>query len=1231
MGDPETRAVAADSERFVVRGKLGAGGMGVVYRVLDRLHQREVALKTLKAQGARDLYRFKREFRTLCDLVHPSLCTLLELHTTGDEWFFTMELVDGVPFIDWVRPSDGSDDFSTDGAEPGFEETLPRAAVARSRGEILAAPIELERLEAALYQLCDGVHALHVAGKLHRDLKPSNVLCERGGRVVLLDFGLVADVELAGADYTHERAAVGTPAYMSPEQAADTPLTPASDWYAVGVMLYEALTGRRPFEGRADEIMRRKQLERAPSPRTLAPDTPGYLDDLCQRLLSPDPRERPDGLAVLAALGRAPSAATATIERTAGASAPFVGRTEQLTALGQALVDSRRAGVAVFVRGASGMGKSALVARFLGQLADSALILAGRCYEREALPYKTLDTLIDALTSALLRLPEEQLAAVLPPDITALARLFPVLRRVPAIAEPETRRFQPQDPQELRRRAWTALRALLAGLAALRPVVVCVDDLQWGDVDSAGFLADLIARSDRPPILLLLVHRAEDTDGPIVSYVQRRAGSGSLAPDLRVIDLAPLALDEATDLVRQLSGLPGDSDAWAEGLVRDAGGNTLFLSELARSAATAGGAATLDELLRDRIERLPAPARALLRACAVAARPMSVELAAQAAGITDIAGTLAILRAERLVRAQAEKDRVEPYHDRIRAAVVDALETGELQAAHRELAQAYQRSSPDEQEPLVDHLLGAGDTVGAAERAVAAALVARDQLAFRTAADLYAIAIEFGDFGDDVRRELLTARAEALVHAGQLQEAAAMYDAAAHLTAPAERGELERLRLEQILRAGMLREGVKLAETMLAEIGFTLPGNRRAALWSVAAQRVALRLRGLRYRERAAATIPARELRDVDVLWSICSGLSFADPILGKLVQLWHLREALRLGEPRRVAMALSIEVGFVASAGSAHAERAMKVAARAREVAEAVGDPFVRGLAEACSGFGEFLVGRWPQAHAYLERGLRLMRDHVEGGRWEIDLTEIFHLGNLFYLGDMRELVRLAPLFLREAEDRGDVYSQHGIRSWRSNVAWLAMGKPEDARAHVLGVALERGDIADFHLHDYYQLLANGQIDLYVGDGDSALARVEKAQLELERSQLLRIQTVRIESQFLLGRAALASRRVDAIVLAQRALAALRKERVAWADALGALLATAIAIAQEEPARALAAARAAEDACQTAAMPLHGAVARLVRGELAGDAGIAADATAWMHGQSIADPTTFARMLLPR
>ena len=162
-----------DGGRFEIRGTLGAGGAGVVYRAFDRQLRREVALKLLRHAHGRDLYRFKREFRSLADIVHPNLVSLHELHASADDWYFTMELVEGVSFIDWVRPP------------------APAARVPRTRADIAAATCDEPRLRDALAQLVDALIALHEAGKLHRDLKPSNVLVAPTGRVVLLDFGLV--------------------------------------------------------------------------------------------------------------------------------------------------------------------------------------------------------------------------------------------------------------------------------------------------------------------------------------------------------------------------------------------------------------------------------------------------------------------------------------------------------------------------------------------------------------------------------------------------------------------------------------------------------------------------------------------------------------------------------------------------------------------------------------------------------------------------------------------------------------------------------------------------------------------------------------------------------------------------------------------------------------------------------------------------------------------------------
>jgi hypothetical protein len=267
-------------------------------------------------------------------------------------------------------------------------------------------------------------------------------------------------------------------------------------------------------------------------------------------------------------------------------------------------------------------------------------------------------------------------------------------------------------------------------------------------------------------------------------------------------------------------------------------------------------------------------------------------------------------------------------------------------------------------------------------------------------------------------------------------------------------------------------------------------------------------------------------------------------------------------------------------------------------------------------------------------------MRDHGTGVRWETDLTEMFWLSSLFYLGDARELVRIVPRLLREAVERGDLYAQHGLRGWRSNVAWLFRGEPAEARAHAMAVAEERPAQESFNLHHYYELLAHSQIDLYLGDGEGAWSRVVAAKKGLIRSHLLRVQSVKVESAFLAGRAALAAaigapaanaaRLIEEARKEQRVLA---KEKVAWASALERTLAAGIAAAVGDTAAAATAldhASAELDACD---MALFAQVVRLRRGLVdGGPRGTAAAIAArdWMKEQEITDPDAIAAMLLP-
>ena len=431
-----------------------------------------------------------------------------------------MELVDGTDFITYVsgrRLGELPTHAATELASivlPDEITGISPAGPTRPRVRARVLSCDLDRLQAALRQLVGALIYLHGAGKLHCDVKPSNVLVRRDGLVKLLDFGLAT--EFGPLAIGEGRQLIGTPAYMSPEQAANQPLTAASDWYSVGVMLFEALTGERPFEGPQTDMIVAKQREDGPAPATIVTGLPPALSDLCRELLVRRPELRPGGAEVLARLNRVwPEAGPSPKVPAPGLPrGVFVGRDAELRALQDARDHVALSGqsVAVYVHGSSGMGKTALVGRFLHQLRErepDAVVLTGRCYERESVPYKALDNIVDELSQYLRRIGREA-EAVMPRDLAALARLFPVLRRVEPIALSRDRSAEIADSQELRRRGFAAFRELLARLARRRPVVLFIDDLHWGDTDSAALLIDLLRPPDAPPLLLIASYRSEE-------------------------------------------------------------------------------------------------------------------------------------------------------------------------------------------------------------------------------------------------------------------------------------------------------------------------------------------------------------------------------------------------------------------------------------------------------------------------------------------------------------------------------------------------------------------------------------------------------------------------------------------------------------------------------------------------------------------------------------------------
>ncbi len=1040
--------------RFEVLATLGHGAFGRVVRARDRETQVEVAVKELYRFSAEALLQFKQEFRALSDVQHPNLVRLGELFESQGRWGFSMELLPGANFLCWVRE--------------------PQRAVGFDEG----------RLRSGIAQLAQGLLGLHSLGLMHRDVKPANVLVTPAGRVVLLDFGLVT--YLSRDKRASDGEGAGTAEYMAPEQADAAPIGPAADWYALGVLMYEALTGQLPFQGSAIEILLEKQRREADPPREKHSGIPAYLDRLCSALLARDPAQRPTGEEVLAAVGRSVSSLPPSSAAAEATAEVFIGRVRELAELAGRFNQSRAGQLELaMIEGESGVGKTALVRRFVTSLQgayEDVVVLEGRCHPAEQVPFKMYDGVVDDLARYLSKLKPATCRALLSPQAYLLPQLFPVLGNVEAIRETSERRRASTGMPVERYVLFSAFANLLSRVSETSPLLLVIDDLQWGDEESVQLTRALLEAT--PPVRAVIigtVRHLESIDGTLGRELRVLATH----PQVARLPLIELGLTEARALTAHWLGVD-PHDPQVNVLAAEAAGHPLFIAELANqaNAGVHGTVHDLDDALRLRAARLGPLPRKLLDLLAVAGAPTPLRIAGKALGMQgeELERAASNLRNGRFARV-VRRGELTCYHDRVREALLGGLDDASRLMLHGRLALAWSESGYSDAARVASHWLAADKPERALPWLEEAAERALHAAAFERAADLYHTVLEVGATlltGEHAHR-LRLARAEALASAGRSAESARGLLESLEAATGEERRDLHVRAAQQLLQAGQIEEGLAAAKLAMKEVGLAWPSRSSAALLRLLWHRVTLRARGLVAPMRESGDVPARVHLQLDTLWRLWQPLIWADLLRNAEVGARHLRLALNQGPPLHVGLALLAEAMMVAIQ-DASAEKAGRLIEQALPFVDKEGSARLEAYRSQARGTVAFLAWDLRTAARELELAEVRYREECPGEAWMLANVRSTLLAAAFSLGDHRAQAEATTRWIREAESRGDkfamaTYSVLGL----GFVRHLMRDDPEGAHAEVTQ-AMEPWQTGDFGLQHLGETIARQGIDFYRG-----------------------------------------------------------------------------------------------------------------------------------------------------
>lgn len=530
----------------------------------------------------------------------------------------------------------------------------------------------------------------------------------------------------------------------------------------------------------------------------------------------------------------------------------------------------------------------------------------------------------------------------------------------------------------------------------------------------------------------------------------------------------------------------------------------------------------------------------------------------------------------------------------------------------------------------------------AAEYALAPAGRAESSLAFARGAEIYGLtqAWRLGTELDTPmdNRELDRERAKALANCGRGGDAAEIYLKAAEGAPESEALELRRLAAEQLFASGQNDDALRVLEPLLRKVGLSLPSSGMSAVWRIAYHFVRFLLRGVDLPEAAIETDPVTRLR-LEVAWTAGVGLSSVNPVLATALVLKHLNLALAVGDRRHVCLSLpSLGVLWLVSGSRGGVRRGTALLEKGESLARQLDDPLIQGMVGIFAGTRLMVLGDWPEALARIDQALEGLEARSTGVRYWYTVALGMRMQTLESLGRLDELRAGVARWEDEAIALKDLLSQV-YASLFTALGLLAANEPVEARRRADGALARWTTTAGFSAQHLFALRISLYTDLYEGAGPDAHERFLKAWPAMKASQLMRLQSTRLDMLHLRARVALAracARRSEQGLLHEVERDARQMEKDLRHDvrALVSLLRAGVARLQsDDAAMALVHLDQAIAGFDSAKMQLHAACARRCKGELVGGEvgrAMVEQADGLMHARGVVEPARWVAVLAP-